>query len=58
MVPVVHVSIAPPTILTCRYAERMSGVLGVAYADTDDGPICLSRCESAARSWLFAVQGG
>lgn len=38
MVPVVPVSIAPPTILTCRYARRMSGLSGVAYASTDDGP--------------------
>ena len=38
MVPVVHVSIAPPTILTCRYAERMSGVPDVPYADTHVGP--------------------
>lgn len=58
MVPVVHVSIAPPTILTCPCAGRMSGVPGVTYADTDDGPVRLSRGESAARSWAFAVQGG
>lgn len=38
MVPLVLVSIAPPTILTCRYAERMSGVDDFPQADTHDGP--------------------
>lgn len=37
MVPLVPASIAPPTILTCRYARRMSGLSGVAYASTDHG---------------------
>ena len=38
MVPVVHVSIAPPTILTCRYAERMSGVPDIPHAHTHGIP--------------------
>ena len=48
MVPVVPVSIDPPTILACRFAERMSGVPDVPQADTRDEahppqPICNSR---------------